>query len=147
MNKARIILFLGSCFILIHAGCWRGANPLQSGIVNGKVLNGTTPVSKAEVRFISASGPMATGWTKDDGTYRLFLPDGSEGALVGENEVSVVTGLPDPESIASVNPEGMVLIPKSTTPSYLYRFAQPVVVQKGTNDVVLDLGKSEKRKN
>lgn len=139
-----LILYLGICCFLALSGCG-GTPPLDAASVKGVVLDGDRPIAKAEVSFISQSGPKATGTTASDGTFELLLPSGQKGAMIGENEVNVVTGVS--ELVQPADGQGEVSLRPSPQPSFKYLFPEPISVQTGTNQVTLDITKATKLPN
>lgn len=56
----------------------------------GKVLYQNQPVQDAEVTFVPAKGPMATGKTDAQGQFQLSTFTPNDGAVAGEHTVLVV---------------------------------------------------------
>ncbi|OWK39719.1 hypothetical protein [Fimbriiglobus ruber] len=70
-------------------GCGRAP---EFAPVEGTVTQGGRPLTKVEVTFYAdgdTRGPMTTGWTDDQGRYRVRTESGIEGAVVGRYRVCV----------------------------------------------------------
>ncbi|WP_437186234.1 hypothetical protein SH668x_003381 [Planctomicrobium sp. SH668] len=141
MTSCSKILLTTLCLATLAVGCGGPAKPAV-GTVKGKVVNGDKPVANAEVNFVAENGPMATGKTKEDGTFELQLPNGDAGAALGVNTVNVATGLP--EASTTANAHGEVGVTFSKKGAFRYHFAKTVDVQKGEQEVTLDLATAAK---
>jgi len=141
MKRSCVILFWAALICLGVYGC-RNRDSLNTAIVQGKVVNSGKPVTEAEVSFVSPAGPKATGYTSTDGTFELMISTGKSGAMVGPNAVEVVTGLPKIPTDVDPNFKGFVPLIKSNDPFVKYRFNDPILVQNGTNEIVLDVGQA-----
>ncbi|HWL09168.1 MAG TPA: carboxypeptidase-like regulatory domain-containing protein [Planctomicrobium sp.] len=144
MLRLALIKCLGICCFLTLSGCG-GTPPLDAASVKGVVLDGDRPIAKAEVSFISKSGPKATGTTASDGTFELLLPSGQKGAMIGENDVSLITGIS--ELVQPADGQSEVSLRPSPQPSFKYLFPEPVSIQKGMNQITLDVTKATKLPN
>lgn len=69
------------------AGC---GSRLPLGEVTGRVTFNGEPVTKGTVIFQASYGPQAVGGLDEQGNYRLNMPTVGEGAIVGENVVSIM---------------------------------------------------------
>jgi hypothetical protein len=82
---AEIILLLA----IATCGCSRAP---EFAPVEGTVTQGGRPVAKVEVQFDAdgdTRGPLTTGWTDEQGKYRLRTNTGIEGAVVGQYRVCI----------------------------------------------------------
>ena len=133
---------LSFCFVLsgvlLAAGC--GEPTLTTGTVAGKVVDGNQPVPHVEVSFVSTAGPRATAITSEDGRFELMLTNGEKGAMVGENAVSVLTGL----EVVRPNKAGDMVMFRPPGPSLRYTFQTPLVVAPGVNEFTLDVSTATK---
>lgn len=69
-------------------GCGGGAASVALVEAKGKVLLDGEPLTNAQVSFVPASGPSASGTTTSDGTFKLTT-GGRLGAVPGECRVTV----------------------------------------------------------
>lgn len=69
-------------------GCGDGGSTVTLVESTGKVLLNGEPLANAQVSFIPASGPSATGTTTADGSFKLTT-GGRLGAVPGECRVTV----------------------------------------------------------
>jgi hypothetical protein len=76
--------------VALVAGCGKSYNVAP---VSGRVTLDGHPLAHAQIRFLPTGGedlPPSFGVTDDDGSYELhLLTDGSLGAIVGENHVTI----------------------------------------------------------
>lgn len=133
------------CVALTLTGCGKGETKLSTGLVHGKVTNKGKPVAKAQVSFVAAKGPQASGWTGDDGQFDLLLPSGENGAAIGESKVTVITGMPAPAAQTTPIPTDRE-VPAAPPPGPIarYVFANAVTVKAGDNDISLELDEAAK---
>lgn len=79
-------LFVGS--LLFCAGCGEKSVPVYP--VTGTVTFNDQTLSTGTVTFFPVDqGPAVTGEIKEDGTYRLTMRDGRQGAPAGQYRVAV----------------------------------------------------------
>ena len=74
--------------ILCISGCDRGP---RLGTVTGTVTWEGKPLNQATVTFTPDNGRAAFARTAEDGSYSLKFSDGREGAVVGDNNVTIET--------------------------------------------------------
>lgn len=95
---------------LTLSGCGGGEASVTLVESKGKVLLDGEPLANAQVSFIPASGPSATGTTTSDGTFKLTT-GGRLGAVPGDCRVAVFAvakGSSDASAeLESMTPEDM----------------------------------------
>ena len=103
------ILFLLSGLLAL-GGCGGSDHPTL-GEVSGTVTRGNAPLEGAYVQFKADGAPGAGGFTNAQGQYRLTYIGKFDGAVVGENAVTV--SLP-PQSDDPSQGEGMTVLYEGT---------------------------------
>ncbi|MGZ0173383.1 MAG: hypothetical protein ACKVHE_27990 [Planctomycetales bacterium] len=123
---------------LTLSGCGGGAASVTLIESKGKVLLDGEPLANAQVSFIPASGPSATGTTTSDGTFKLTT-GGRLGAVPGECRVTVFAvakgsteaegqlNTMKPEDMANMagTPEFDNLMDESSTQAIPSRYSKP----------------------
>ena len=128
--KTRRLLIAAGLFA-IALGCNQGP-PL--GQVSGKVTLDGEPVPQATLTFSHANGRTAFARTDESGAYELKFTDGREGALLGENHVSIET------SRAGTDAEGnFVEYPETIPAKYNKESEITKVIEPGEQTIDFDL--------
>lgn len=118
VRRVRLTGFLVLGIAIVASGCGAGSKP-QPVPVKGSVVFRGKPLANARVTFFAKGAPVpAIGDTNDSGEFELSMYGKGDGALVGENKVTVSllpsasnaeSALPpDPTKIAS----GTATLPK-----------------------------------
>jgi hypothetical protein len=124
-----------SAALLLAAGC--GGNPVKVKLapVSGTIKYQGQPVADANVIFIPADGPRASGTTDAEGKFKLMTLAPDDGATLGDNVVLIEKSVP-------IKPDDPYSPRKAIVPSF-YSNPQETTVKKkvvtGANDFQIDL--------
>jgi hypothetical protein len=116
------------------------------GPVEGRITRDGQPLSNFQVVFFPQgpnSGPRSTGFTDEDGHYRLQTDTGIAGAVVGPHRVCVIPPTPQPpEQPEGVRPRpSQQPLPPAKMPvpgKYMRPFETPLSADVGAAPQTLD---------
>ncbi len=101
MRRGLLTIALGPTVLLLAAGC--GDNRAETVPVTGTVTYRQQPVEGAQVMFMAAKGPSASGTTNAEGRFELMTFEPGDGAVVGSHKVLITKKeeIPDPSGADS----------------------------------------------
>lgn len=116
MVRSLVALVAGGVVSLVLAGCGGSDRP-ETIPVSGAVLYNGNPVEGATVSFWGPDASRAaTGVTDAEGKFTLSMYSVNDGALAGENKVTVTKDPSNPTP--TVSPEDMLNDPTALTGNY-----------------------------
>lgn len=103
--KQQLTWICFACLTCLAVACSKGGGSVKLAQVTGTVTFMGKPVEGAVVSFNAEGSPrVAVGETDVGGKYSLSMFDKDDGAMVGQNVVTI-TGAPGSEPVAPVNAE------------------------------------------
>ncbi|QDU63920.1 hypothetical protein Pan216_48010 [Planctomycetes bacterium Pan216] len=130
-----------SCVLLFGAlGCGGSDGP-ELGRVEGTVTLDGKPLPAAEVTFKPIKGRPAQATTNEEGHYELVYGPGKQGAMVGENKISVSTRKPPEqgETLDDGRPNPDKGVPELVPAKYNEETTLKRDVKPGSNTIDLEL--------
>ena len=105
------LLFAASVLtgVVVCAGCGGGVEVPKTVPVTGSVLYKGEPVEGASVSFWAEKAPRAaTGVTNAKGEFSLSMFEINDGAIAGENKITVVKAPPSTATSSTADPKAVM---------------------------------------